>query len=738
MTSDRYNAEPSIATSRSQEPSMGDQSRLFLQTALLGQTVGFWLLLVVVFVLSMTPIAIPKIIASLKLDNQEWLPIRAASDNAILSGMASSEPFFLIGWDDTSSAAKERVDLLQQKLETSNASLAWPWYPRTIDLSTESSQATSVLAVTLSPKLIDSAEGVRAAIDKAKLIATQQCGVALERLHLGGPVVENLAVADQAARIIGWLVPMSMLACFGLYYLLTNQARLTLLLAMIASIASLITFSLVYYAKLADWALLGQSEVWLSQADTFLLMLPALVFSLTYATGTQLIESYRANQITTDNMPAPWNMLKQTWKANLLIAFVSAIVLLSLLVSGLVPVQRVSIYLSVGILVGTALLLSLLPMSLDALAKLGLSPKKPQHEVDPWLNAQLDWGFDRYREALIVGLLLMLVAGMSFPFATNRSFESFSLLSQSNRVAEDQAWFMQTANVVPTLYAKQHDAMQREAVRTQPLALTVALLGTACLLIARTRSEQLVVALIAPTLFTMVVTLGLAKVLNQPMGVGTILAVMIGVCFTLGQTLQFRNWMQVVSNDGIDNYDLLQRSWLRSIPASTVASCVMIAGVSPFWLTSFGPAHEFSVVTIIWFPTSLIAVAVVFPAAWLFVQRLSANQTANASEETTIKLLPPPHWFEPTEEASISQMVDEEHKQALEEILAILPTGDDSFEVATDEKSEEKLELKPVEAPETNSALDTSDASSWRTEQELADSDHESLRKRLRRFRRSA
>ena len=581
---------------------MNGQRRLFLQKELLGQSVGFWLLLVVIFVLSMTPIAIPQVIASLKFDTQEWLPIRAASDNAILSGIASSEPFFLIGWEDSSLAAKERIDLLQQKLVAFNASLGWPWYPRMIDFTEESSTTTSVLAVTLSPKLVDSKEGVRAAIDEAHLIATQQCGVALDQIRLGGPLVENLAVADQATRIIGWLVPLSMLACFCLYYLLTNQARLTLLLAIIASLASLISFSLIYYAKLADWVLLGQSLTWLSQADVFLLLLPTLVFSLTYATGTHLVESYRANQQAAGNMPAPWDMLKQTWKAKSLIAFVSVIVLLSLLVSGLVPIQRISIYLTVGILIGTALLLSLLPMSLDALAKLGLSPKKPQHEVDPWLNVQLDWGFNRYREALIVSLLLILVAGMSFPFATKRSFESFSLLSPSNRVAEDQTWFMQIAKLTPTLNAKQHDAMQREATRTLALAFTVALLGSACLLIARTRNEQLVFVLLAPVLFTVIITLGLAKVLNLPMGVGTICATMVGVCFTLGQTLLFRNWIQVESDDSLNNHGLIKQAWLRSMPACSIAACVMFTGVSPFWLTSFGPVHEFSVFSIVWFP----------------------------------------------------------------------------------------------------------------------------------------
>ncbi len=680
-----------------------------------------------VFVLAMTPVTIPRLLGSLDHEAGDWLAIQAAAENKLIDEIRPSEPYFLIGWKDSGLVSAEKANLLTQKLAAIEASDGWPCFPRILNLSSQASLDTTVLAVTLSPKLVDSPDLLREVIESARLIATDECGIAAEEVHIGGPSVENLAVAENAVSIVSFLVPLSMVACFGLYFLVTRQARISLLLGLVAGIASMVSFSMVYYAKLVDWVLLGKNQVWLGQLDTLLLLVPALVFCITFVIGSQLIAYFRSNQITVGNLPAPWLMLQQGWKVLLLTTLLSVAIVLSLLTSSLMPLQRASIILAIGIVIGSALLMTIMPITLDFLASFGLSPRKQKHSPNHWLENYFGWGLQFYREVLVVGLILMLMACMSFPFATKKGSEFLSLLAPSHRVTIDQDWFAGEAGIMPTLYASQNAEISREATRSFTILVVFSLIATACLLIARTQNNRLVFALLTPTIFSLAVACGFANLFGQPLGIGISFAIAIGMLTTLGQTLQFRNWMQIEADTALSNQDLISRAWIRSMPTNFIATVVLLGGVLPFAFTSFAPVQQFSLAAMIWLPTSLVAVAVLFPAVWMVIQTPERSQASDSSEQLAIKLLPPPHWFDEPEPLASTTAIEQEQQQALDEILLTIKSEEEPIN-----RVEEEL------SADSQTTTVKHDLHAWKSSVELEDAENESLRKRLRNFRRGA
>lgn len=269
-----------------------------------------------------------------------------------------------------------------------------------------------------------------------RLIA--QAGIPADDVHLGGPPVDNSAIDEEGEKTLIRLAGLSGILGLGLAWCSLRSVPLTLLVFFCGVVSAATSLAIV--------GISGQN------LDAILMSMPSLVYVLAISGAVHLINYYREAIRSQGLYAAAERAVVLAWKPAVLCSVTTAVGLLSLSVSELVPIRKFGIFSAAGVLSLVAIVYFFLPAALQ-LSRIGkrwlLTDDRDgapsgasNHSSTPAIRF---WGsiasliVDHHRLVAVLCLAVAGFVGYGLRY-TNSSIDLLKLFDQRARILQDYRW----------------------------------------------------------------------------------------------------------------------------------------------------------------------------------------------------------------------------------------------------------------------------------------------------------
>jgi uncharacterized protein len=264
-----------------------------------------------------------------------------------------------------------------------------------------------------------------------------QAGITTDEIHMGGPPVDNSAIDEEGERTLIRLAGLSGLLGLVLAWWSLRSVLLTLIVFSCGVISAGTSLAIVHFS--------GEN------LDAILMSMPSLVYVLAISGSVHLINYYREAIQTGGLYGSAERAVKQAWKPAFLCAVTTAVGLLSLSVSELVPIRKFGIFSAAGVLGLTVIVYFFLPAALQitGLGKRWLTTKRGifnGDEAHPTLSrSEQLWAFfaqfivKRYRAVGTLCIAVTLFVGLGLRY-TESSIDLLKLFDSRARILQDYRW----------------------------------------------------------------------------------------------------------------------------------------------------------------------------------------------------------------------------------------------------------------------------------------------------------
>ncbi len=196
-----------------------------------------------------------------------------------------------------------------------------------------------------------------------RMIAT--VGVSDIDVHLGGPPVDNGAINEEGERTLVRLAGLSGLLGLGLAWWSLRSIPLTLIVFLCGVMSAASSLSIV--------GISGQN------LDAILMSMPSLVYVLAISGAVHLVNYYREAIESGGLYAAVERAVQHAWKPALLCSVTTAVGLMSLAASELVPIRKFGIFSAAGVMSLVGIVYFFLPAALQLS---GIGKRWLDQEVD--------------------------------------------------------------------------------------------------------------------------------------------------------------------------------------------------------------------------------------------------------------------------------------------------------------------------------------------------------------------
>lgn len=313
----------------------------------------------------------------------------------------------------------------------------------------------------------------------------EKAGVAAEDVHLGGPPVDNNAINEEGERTLVRLAGLSGLLGLGLAWWSLRSIPLTL-----------IVFFCGVMSAASSLAIVGISG---QNVDAILMSMPSLVYVLAISGAVHLVNYYREAVESGGLYAAVERAVKHAWKPAMLCSVTTAVGLVSLSASELVPIRKFGIFSAAGVMSLVGIVYFFLPAALQVsgIGKRWLVPKpetpinvsrkkngklhKRQAAVGPaetalQANSNYRNHWERvasgivihYRGVGLVCALVTVVVGYGLKYSSS-SIDLLKLFDHRARILQDYRWLeANLGKLVPLeIVVRFPAATQRETLNAQ-------------------------------------------------------------------------------------------------------------------------------------------------------------------------------------------------------------------------------------------------------------------------------
>ena len=185
------------------------------------------------------------------------------------------------------------------------------------------------------------------AVEQIRRVAWEECGVSPDELKLGGPTVDAATIDVESQRLLLELSGFSALIALVVTWWRFRSVKLTVIMLLGAIYCTGATLSALYYSG--------------GNMNLVMTMLPPLVYVLSISAAVHLVNYYRDAMAEGDPDTAAMRAMAHGWRPCLLASVTTAMGLLSLSVSKIVPIQNFGIYSAVGMGISIVVLFLFLP-----------------------------------------------------------------------------------------------------------------------------------------------------------------------------------------------------------------------------------------------------------------------------------------------------------------------------------------------------------------------------------------
>jgi len=270
------------------------------------------------------------------------------------------------------------------------------------------------------------------AIDQISSVATDECGIREQDIHMGGPPVDNVSIDKAGQTSVTILFGLSLVVGFFVsWWSLKSKALVAIVLAS------------GVYSMFASLAI-----VWYSgyPVDAILLTMPSLVYVATTSGAIHLANYYRDQLAETGVQEgAAGRAVHHALLPLSLATGTTAVGLATLAVSELVPIKMFGIFSAAGVVVSFLVIITLMPTILELFPpklKLGATAEGDANwrpiEQSPWWQVG-HWITDHHAFATAACVLAMAGVGYGMTRAES-SVQLMRLFSPNARIRTDYKW----------------------------------------------------------------------------------------------------------------------------------------------------------------------------------------------------------------------------------------------------------------------------------------------------------
>ncbi len=477
----------------------------FLARKTLGQPNYFLLAMAVAFLIALVPRGARKAVESNTNKAEDWLPANYAEsiDLRWFRDHFMGEQFALISWDGCTLGDTEKLQALVRKLipspevlanaeEGSDFHLRAKWYkdiitgpavleelmspPLSLDYgeaikriegalvgpvqvdakgkSLGNESRVTCLIVYLSEEATRDNRTMRRAIEKITTIASTECAIVEETIHMGGPPVDNITIDVEGERTLIRLASLSGIVGFALSYWCFRSVKLTSIVFSVGVLSAGMSLAIVFYFGILEVMLTELTSPRLGTVDAILMSMPAVVYVLGLSGAIHIVNYYRDARRDEGLEGAAEKAVKYGWAPCALAAFTTAVGLGSLYTSDILPIKKFGMFTAMGVMATVAILFTVLPVFLhrfpasDELVRRQSGGRGKDH-LPSW--AKRLFGFVVGRYALTCFMWAVVMGALAIGFTRiETSVSLLKLLDQDTDLIHDYAWLEKNlANLVP-------------------------------------------------------------------------------------------------------------------------------------------------------------------------------------------------------------------------------------------------------------------------------------------------
>lgn len=212
------------------------------------------------------------------------------------------------------------------------------------------------------PRIVPEKPDRVAAVQQIYRVAESEFSLEPEVLRLGGPTVDAATIDNESEKLMLTLTGLSVLIAFAITWWQLGSFRMATLVLVGAVYSAGVSLAILYYSG--------------GRMNLVLVILPPLVYVLSISAAVHLVNYYRDAIAEGGAVGAAGRAIAQGWLPCLLASLTSAIGLLSLATSTVVPVRQFGIYSALGMTAGYVVLLLFLPSMLTLWPILGRKERR--------------------------------------------------------------------------------------------------------------------------------------------------------------------------------------------------------------------------------------------------------------------------------------------------------------------------------------------------------------------------
>lgn len=262
----------------------------------------------------------------------------------------------------------------------------------------------------------------------------KESGLPEAELRLGGPPVDNVAIDEEGTITLVRLVGLSIILGLGLSYACFRSISATIMVFFVGGVSAVSSVALVWW--------LGSSM------DAILMSMPSLVYVLGLSGSVHLMNYYYQAIEEGGREGAAERAVAHAWKPALLCNVTTAIGLLSLYTSEIVPIRKFGTFAAIGVTAMVIVVFTYLPAVLQIWPQ---TPRVRRNTVNgeevPWLDRYLAgfWqmlggAIIRHHTAVAVGCTLFIIVVGAGVTRIQTSVNLLKMFDSSAKIIGDYQW----------------------------------------------------------------------------------------------------------------------------------------------------------------------------------------------------------------------------------------------------------------------------------------------------------
>lgn len=200
-----------------------------------------------------------------------------------------------------------------------------------------------------------------------------ESNIADDELRMGGPPVDNVAIDEEGSITLVRLVGYSAVLGVALSLLCFRSVTATIMILFVGGISAVMSLAMVWW--------LGSS------VDAIMMSMPSLVYVLGLSGAAHILNYYHDAVEQHGHAGAPERAIAHGWRPAMLCNVTTALGLISLVTSELVPIRKFGLFAALGVLATLTVLFTYLPSALEIWPQ--TPRRKPATHEPGWLDRLL-------------------------------------------------------------------------------------------------------------------------------------------------------------------------------------------------------------------------------------------------------------------------------------------------------------------------------------------------------------